>query len=92
MSVCVDDNMMCNTLVDERVCSSSAATTKLCYNYVTSLMFNLQGSVIGGFLAQPASKYSALQFPFFCKYPYTLPCFVGAGMSIGSLIGRWNNP
>jgi len=44
------------------------------------------GPVIGGFLARPASKYPLLQIPFFCKYPYTLPCLAGGGLAILSLI------
>ena len=48
----------------------------------------VQGSVVGGFLAQPASKYSALRTDFFCKYPYSLPCIVGGGISLVSLTGR----
>jgi len=48
----------------------------------------MQGSVAGGFLAQPASKYAVLQVPFFCQFPYVLPCLVGAGSSVLSLIGK----
>jgi MFS family permease len=36
----------------------------------------LLGSIIGGYLAQPASKYTALQYDFFCQFPYVLPVFV----------------
>ena len=49
----------------------------------------IQGSVAGGFLAQPASKYAVLQVPFFCQFPYVLPCLVGAGISVLSLIGKY---
>ena len=41
---------------------------------------------MGGFLAQPANKYSALQFDIFCKYPYCLPCIVGGCMGLFSLL------
>lgn len=43
---------------------------------------------MGGFLAQPASKYSALQFEFFCEYPYSLPCIVGGSLGMISFISE----
>lgn len=49
----------------------------------------LMGSVIGGFLARPASKYSVLQVDFFCRFPYSLPCIVGGGISFLSLVCTW---
>ena len=51
-------------------------------------MFIIQGSVIGGFLAQPASKFGPLKIPFFCEYPYSLPCIVGASLAVFSFIGK----
>ena len=48
----------------------------------------LQGSVVGGFLSQPADKYSVFQVPFFCRFPYIVPCFVGAAIALISLICR----
>ena len=54
--------------------------------YVNTLFS--QGSIVGGFLAQPASKYSLLQVPFFCMFPYLLPCLVGAAIGVLSLIGE----
>ena len=48
----------------------------------------IQGSVIGGYLAQPASKFGPLKKPFFCKYPYSLPCIVGAALAVISFIGN----
>ena len=50
----------------------------------------IQGSIAGGFLAQPTSKYPLLQFQFFCTFPYVLPCLVGAGIGIISLIGKFD--
>lgn len=43
--------------------------------------------MIGGYLAQPASKFGPLQKPFFCKYPYSLPCIVGGGLAVIGFIG-----
>ena len=56
--------------------------------FLTDIISFFQGSVAGGFLAQPASKYAVLQVPFFCQFPYVLPCLVGAGISVLSLIGK----
>ena len=49
-----------------------------------------QGSVTGGFLARPASKYPLFDVPFFCHFPYVLPCMVALTMAIIGLIGRWS--
>jgi MFS family permease len=46
----------------------------------------LVGSVVGGFLSQPASKYSAFETQFFCKFPYALPCIVGATICLFSFV------
>ena len=56
----------------------------LCFIFI--LCF--QGSVVGGFLSQPADKYAVFQVPFFCKFPYIMPCFVGAAIAAISLICR----
>lgn len=53
------------------------------------MTFFMQGPVVGGFLARSASKYEATQISFFCKFPYVLPCLVGAALGILSLTGRW---
>ena len=58
---------------------------------LTASLFHTQGSVVGGFLAQPASKYAAFQTPFFCQFPYLLPCLVGVGIGTLSLIGVWTS-
>ncbi|XP_062519759.1 uncharacterized protein LOC134194806 [Corticium candelabrum] len=34
--------------------------------------------VIGGFLSNPADKYSLFENEFFCHFPYLLPCLVNA--------------
>ena len=47
--------------------------------------------MIGGYLAQPASKFGPLKKPFFCKYPYSLPCIVGGTLAIVSFIGNQKN-
>ena len=63
----------------------------LCYVHIVVLhvhMYLMQGSVIGGFLAQPASKFGPLKIPFFCEYPYSLPCIVGASLAVVSFIGK----
>lgn len=39
-------------------------------------------------MAQPASKYSVFQTSFFCKFPYLLPCLIGAAIGLCSLIGQ----
>ncbi|XP_064385510.1 uncharacterized protein LOC135334305 isoform X2 [Halichondria panicea] len=49
----------------------------------------LLGSLMGGFLAQPASKYTALQFEIFCQYPYSLPVLVGVFLGFISLSSTW---
>ena len=49
----------------------------------------LQGSLTGGFLARPASKYSAFNIPFFCNFPYVLPCLVGVAANIVSFISKY---
>ena len=60
------------------------------YTTVTDIYISyFQGSVAGGFLAQPASKYSVLQVPFFCQFPYVLPCLVGGSISVLSLVGKY---
>jgi len=53
------------------------------------MTFFMQGPVVGGFLARSASKYETTQISFFCKFPYLLPCLVGAALGILSLTGRW---
>ena len=40
-------------------------------------------------MAQPANKYPPLQFQLFCDYPYSLPCLVGAGISLFSFVSKW---
>ena len=55
---------------------------------MTAMLFLLQGSIVGGFLAEPASKYSLFKVPFFCKFPYILPCLVGVAIGIMSFIGK----
>ena len=47
--------------------------------------------MVGGFLAQPARKYAAFQVPFFCKFPFILPCLVAVGYSVFVLIGECKN-
>ena len=42
---------------------------------------------MGGFLSQPGSKYSVFETAFFCKFPYVLPCLIGAVISFVTLIG-----
>lgn len=44
----------------------------------------VMGSVVGGFLAQPASKYRLFELPFFCQFPYVLPVFVAVGIGLFS--------
>ncbi|XP_065901217.1 uncharacterized protein [Dysidea avara] len=46
----------------------------------------LIGSLTGGFLARPASKYPFFDVPFFCQFPYFLPCMVGVAVSMISLV------
>lgn len=46
--------------------------------------------MIGGFLADPAEQYPKYfgKSPFFLKYPFALPCFVGALFPIiGIIVG-----
>ena len=45
-----------------------------------------QGSAVGGFLAQPANKYSVFHVHFFCIFPYLLPCLVSIALSVTALI------
>ena len=52
------------------------------------MFVTLQGSVTGGFLARPASKYPLFDVPFFCQFPYVLPCMVALTMAISGLIGK----
>ena len=47
--------------------------------------FPSQGSVVGGFLAQPANKYSLFRVQFFCTFPYLLPCLVCIALSVSAL-------
>ena len=47
--------------------------------------FFSQGSVVGGFLAQPANKYSLFRVKFFCTFPYLLPCLVSIALSVSAL-------
>ena len=56
---------------------------------VTLSVLHTQGPVVGGFLARPASKYPLLQIPFFCEFPYLLPCLVGGVLSVLSLLGKF---
>lgn len=49
-------------------------------------VFVSQGSVVGGFLAQPANKYSPFRVHFFCIFPYLLPCLVSVALSVTALI------
>ncbi|XP_064395465.1 uncharacterized protein LOC135342613 isoform X1 [Halichondria panicea] len=56
---------------------------------VTRGIGQLLGSLLGGFLAQPASKYTALQFEMFCQYPYSLPVLVGAFLGVITLFSAW---
>lgn len=38
-------------------------------------------------MARPASKYSVLELPFFCDFPYLLPCSVGASLGLLAVLG-----
>ena len=67
---------------------SNCKRSCLCSSHFRSS--HTQGSVIGGYLAQPASKFGPLKKPFFCKYPYSLPCIVGAALAVISFIGNEN--
>ena len=55
---------------------------------LTTLFSTTQGSLTGGFLARPASKYPLLNIPFFCNFPYVLPCLVGVSANIFGLISK----
>ena len=41
---------------------------------------------MGGLLAQPADKYEVLRVPFFCLFPYLLPCLVGLGFCVLAML------
>ena len=49
-----------------------------------------QGSLTGGFLAHPTSKYPLFDVPFFCDFPYLLPCLIGVSTNIFNLISKWS--
>ncbi|XP_065901214.1 uncharacterized protein [Dysidea avara] len=55
----------------------------------TAVLGRILGSVTGGFLARPASKYPLFDVPFFCQFPYVLPCMVALTMAISGLIAAW---
>lgn len=44
------------------------------------------GPMIGGFLANPADKFSFLDNPFFRTFPYFLPCFISSLVSFAGFI------
>ena len=43
---------------------------------------------MGGFLSQPADKYTVFQVEFFCQFPYLMPCLVGAFICVVGLISE----
>ena len=53
------------------------------------LHVNIQGSITGGFLARPASKYPLFDIPFFCRFPYLLPCLVALVVAIIGLVCKF---
>lgn len=67
------------------ICDDSNQAKGFAVIGMTGGVAKITGSITGGFLAQPASKYSVLQSGFFCTFPYSLPCLVGAGLSFLSL-------
>ena len=46
---------------------------------------HFQGPAVGGFFAQPAGKYSLFETPFFCQFPFLLPCLFGFATGVISL-------
>jgi MFS family permease len=44
------------------------------------------GLPLGGLLAHPERRWKAFQTPFWHEYPFILPCFVGAGFSLISVL------
>jgi MFS family permease len=52
----------------------------------TAGLGRLLGSVVGGFLAQPADKYPLLKLAFFCTFPYLLPGLVGLFVAVLALV------
>ncbi|CAE6457520.1 unnamed protein product [Rhizoctonia solani] len=44
------------------------------------------GLPLGGLLAHPERRWKAFQTPFWNEYPFLLPCFVGAGFSLVSVL------
>jgi MFS family permease len=44
------------------------------------------GLPIGGLLAHPEKKYPIFQAPFWEKYPFALPCFVGSGFALTAFV------
>ncbi|KAL5641213.1 hypothetical protein ACGC1H_001631 [Rhizoctonia solani] len=44
------------------------------------------GLPLGGLLAHPERRWKAFQTPFWKEYPFILPCFVGAGFSLISVL------
>lgn len=43
---------------------------------------------MGGFLSQPADKYSTFQYSFFCDFPFILPILIVEVLNLISLIGN----
>ena len=53
------------------------------------VLLYLQSYIAGGFLAQPASKYSFFQTSFFCQFPFVLPCLLAVFIVFVALIGKF---
>lgn len=44
------------------------------------------GLPLGGLLAHPERRWTMFQTPFWNEYPFLLPCLVGAGFSLVSIL------
>ena len=56
---------------------------------IANALGRLAAPVIGGFLSQPAGKYSWLDTPLLRRFPYLLPCLFGVVVLAFSFIGAF---
>uniref|UniRef100_A0A7S1CJE9 Major facilitator superfamily (MFS) profile domain-containing protein n=1 Tax=Bicosoecida sp. CB-2014 TaxID=1486930 RepID=A0A7S1CJE9_9STRA len=76
------------TLLSE-VCDDSNRARGFAILGINGGLARIFGPAVGGFLADPASKWEAFDTPLWRQYKYLLPCVVVACLGFIALIGTW---
>jgi MFS family permease len=74
---------MITELTDDTNQGTAFALLSVCYR-----LGQIIGLPLGGLLAHPEKRFPLFQTPFWQKYPFALPCFVGASLAfLGFVLG-----